>query len=131
MHQVYTDSSQVDCLPSQNSFDNYFSKTQTVIKENRTQINTRLAKTLTDYQVIVMGDIVQLAKIKQQQGYSAASIIKAIESLDPNETEWAETNSLVTNFVEAVKNKITYALDQMKLDTIQQIEKLSEVIKQI
>jgi len=58
-----------------------------------------------------MGDIVQLAKIKQQQGYSAASIIKAIESLDPNETEWAETNSLVTNFVEAVKNKITYALD--------------------
>jgi hypothetical protein len=55
---------------------------QAVIKEKRMQINTQLAKTLTDYQGIVLGDIVQLEKIKQQQGYSAASIIKAIESLD-------------------------------------------------
>ena len=35
-----------------------------VIKETRTHINTRLAKTLTDYQGIVLDGIVQLETIK-------------------------------------------------------------------
>ena len=65
-----------------------------VIKETRTQINTRLENTLTDYQGIVLGGIVQLEKIRQQQhGYSAASIILALDLLDPKETEWAETKT--------------------------------------
>ena len=62
MQAFYTDSSQVDSLPSKrNSMEDFFAQMQAVIKERKLHVNSQLGKTLSDYyQAIITNGKAQL-----------------------------------------------------------------------